>query len=624
MMRRLLMAVLVVVAALAAAGQARAAGIPTLTEAQGAQFPTRTWVLNLPAQRAVGAADLDVRENGRPVSGVRVAAGSAAGSNAFGVVLAIDASNSMHGAAIEGAMAAARAFAAHRAPSQQLGLLIFNHSHEVLLPLTTDGAKIDAALSSTPALARGTRIYDAGDAAIGMLHDAGIRAGSVVILSDGADVGSETSPNAFAAQARRSHVRVFTVGLRSASFNSSTLSSMAASAGGAYSEAGSQRDLKRIYGALGSQLARDYLITYQSLAPAGKTVNVSVDVHGVNGTAVASYAAPSLQGALKHTQATSSWWSSTSALLVAALVVAALLGGSLLLVVRGPQQTVTDRITAYTSDQSLLTATPALPETPSVIEALSERLLRRARWWPRFVERVDIAGAGLNAVQLAVVTVIATIIFSWAAVASGRPLAAVILLFLPVFVHVWLRVRVERTQRAFADQLAETLEIVASAMRAGHSFEGGLAVASEDAAEPMKSNLRRVVNDERLGVPLQETMGAVAIRMDCPEFEQIAMIVALQRQSGGNTAELLNRTSETLRHRADLRRLVRQLTAQGRAGGIIVSAIPICLALLMSLISPGYLSPMLDHTAGVIALVLAGAMVATGWLVINKIVDIKV
>jgi tight adherence protein B len=161
-------------------------------------------------------------------------------------------------------------------------------------------------------------------------------------------------------------------------------------------------------------------------------------------------------------------------------------------------------------------------------------------------------------------------------------------------------------------------------MRAGQSFVGALAVAVEDAAEPAKRELHRAVTDERLGVPLDEALGRVARRMHSEELEYVGLVATLQRETGGSTAEVLDRITQTIRERAELKRLVRTLTAQGRLGGAVVTAIPLGLTALLLIVRPGYFNPVLQSSFGVTCIVAGITMTTAGWIVIRKIVDIKV
>jgi tight adherence protein B len=112
--------------------------------------------------------------------------------------------------------------------------------------------------------------------------------------------------------------------------------------------------------------------------------------------------------------------------------------------------------------------------------------------------------------------------------------------------------------------------------------------------------------------------------MNSRDFEHVALVAALQRETGGNTAEVIDAVTETIRERLDLRRLVHTLTAQGRLSGWIVSALPVALLVLISLVNPHYIHPLFHRTAGVIGLGFGAVMLVTGFLVIRRIVDVKV
>ena len=166
--------------------------------------------------------------------------------------------------------------------------------------------------------------------------------------------------------------------------------------------------------------------------------------------------------------------------------------------------------------------------------------------------------------------------------------------------------------------------MLSSALRAGHSFIGALSVVVEDAPEPSRSEFRRVISDEQLGVALEDALHVVVERMDSRELEQVALVAAVQRSSGGNTAEVLDRVTETIRERFELRRTVRTLTAQGRLSRWVVSILPLFLLSAITLINPGYMSSLYGSGGGRIALAVAALMVIAGSLVIKRIVNIKV
>jgi tight adherence protein B len=206
----------------------------------------------------------------------------------------------------------------------------------------------------------------------------------------------------------------------------------------------------------------------------------------------------------------------------------------------------------------------------------------------------------------------------------GSVLLALAALAIPFGVRIFIRRRVDQVRNQFAEQLPDNLQVLASALRAGHSLVGALSVVVDDAPEPSRSEFRRVVADEQLGVPLDHSLEVVARRMDNRDLDQVALVATLQRDTGGNTAEVLDRVTDTVRARFELRRLVKTLTAQGRMSRWVVSLLPLGLFTVITLMNPGYLRPLYTHTSGRILLVISVIMIVSGSLVIRRIVNFKV
>jgi tight adherence protein B len=243
----------------------------------------------------------------------------------------------------------------------------------------------------------------------------------------------------------------------------------------------------------------------------------------------------------------------------------------------------------------------------------------------RLDETLEIAQIRTSGVTLLVWTIAGTaVVFLLLELATGSTWWALLALILPMAVREWVKRKLARRRKAFAEQLPDTLQVIAAALRSGQSFAGALAVVVESSAEPMKSEMQQVVADEQLGVPLEKAVEIVVRRMDNRDLEQVALVAELQREAGGNAAEVVDRVAETIRERFELRRLINTLTIQGRMSRWIVSALPVALLLLLSVINPEYIHPLVAHTAGKVLLVFAALMIIGGSLVIKKIVDIKV
>jgi tight adherence protein B len=246
-------------------------------------------------------------------------------------------------------------------------------------------------------------------------------------------------------------------------------------------------------------------------------------------------------------------------------------------------------------------------------------------FWTRFDRSLEIAQINTNGVSYVAMTAVATVVLWFLIVlVSGTLWWALLALFVPYLSREFFLRKLARRRNQFSEQLPDALQVISSALRSGHSFAGALAVVVESSSEPMKSEMQRVVADEQLGIPLEQSLNVVAERMASRDLEQVALVGELQREAGGNAAEVVDRVAETIRERFELRRLINTLTAQGRMSRWIVSAVPVVIILILQVINPHYLHPLVSTLGGKIALVFAAGLVIGGSLVIKKIVDIKV
>jgi tight adherence protein B len=598
-----------------------------LTQAGSPRFPERAFVLTLPEAARLDPSAVRVLENGKPVADLSVVPASAAGEDEFAVVLVIDTSNSMRKEAIAGAMEAARTFAAQRNVRQQLAIVTFDQEARVLLPFTADSSRIAAALGGTPPLSGGTHLYDGVVKAVELLNNARMTAGSIVVLTDGADTGSAATADEAAAAARKANARVFTVGLRSRAFNASTLKTLADQGGGAYAEATSAESLIAVYERLGAQLATEHLIRYRSLAGPGQRIEVQVLLEDETSSATSTYTTPSLptEPAPPYRRSLdSTLWQSPVTMVVASLLGALLIMGAFLAIFNRRKATLRSRMAGFIS-------LPARDEegrrrtllTGRVLES-AERSLERTKWWSRFKEELEIAEIRVSAVHIVVITGSVTAVFMWILYGLGGLLFAPLALFLPFIVRWFIRRKLARRRKQFSEQLPDNLQVLSSALRAGHSFVGALSVVVDDSPSPSREEFRRVIADEQLGVPLEDALDDVARRMDNRDLEQVSLVASLQHETGGNTAEVLDRVTDTIRDRFELRRLVKTLTAQGRMSRWVVSALPVVLLGVITLINPGYMEPLYSTGTGRGLLVGAGVFVVMGSIVIGRIVNIKV
>ncbi len=239
-------------------------------------------------------------------------------------------------------------------------------------------------------------------------------------------------------------------------------------------------------------------------------------------------------------------------------------------------------------------------------------------------ETLELADIKAEPVQVVILTVVASVLTMLLLGYLLGPFGILIGLAVPLVVRAWIKAKVNRKRRAFAEQLPDNLDVLASALRAGHSLVGALAVVADDATEPSKSEFQRVLAEEQFGVNLEDAFKVAVDRMQNQDLDQVALVARLQREVGSNSAEVLDQVIETVRGRMELRRLVRTLTAQGRLSRWVLTGLPVALAIMLLLVGGDYMKPLYTETLGKALLIVAILMVALGSWVIGKIVDIRI
>ncbi len=207
----------------------------------------------------------------------------------------------------------------------------------------------------------------------------------------------------------------------------------------------------------------------------------------------------------------------------------------------------------------------------------------------------------------------------------GGPLLAIIMLVLAIIVPpAAIRFMVRRRARKFEQSLPDMLALVAGTLKAGYSLMQGIDTVADQIDGPMGVELQRVVTETSLGRPLEESLETVAVRMESDDFGWAVMAIRIQREVGGNLAELLLTVADTMTQRERLRREVKSLTAEGRVSAMVLGGLPIGLGIVMYVLNPDYTGMLLTERSGNIALGVAIVVAVAGFFWMKKIIDIDV
>jgi tight adherence protein B len=582
---------------------------------------------------ALDTAGLVLVENGRRVTPTSVQTLNQA-QIPTATVLVVDTADSMNGAKIQATKTALKRLIGAKGPADQVALVAFGGTARTVQDFTSDPTVLDAAVDRLsvggPAV-----LYDGVRLGANLLGEQPNALPQLVIVADSNDKGSTASASTASAEVLSSNALMYAIGLAFTSSDLSGLSGLASASGGSFLTATSTLTTPEAMRQVTADLHDQYRITYESGVTQGHAGDLEIIAPGLSGRAQIVPGGVALgqstnPSAVHLRQAPGLLQGKAGLLLVAVLVLAAaaLLTYAAALLMTREGSALTSALMPFNDpnaaekegDGSLLQsaivqravdATGRLARERGLLEVIENKL-----------EQADLA---LRPAEALFIYLVGVVLVTVVALVAGGPLLALIALvgvgLLPPAV---LNLLAAQRLRKFTSQLPDTLQLLASSLRAGFSFLQGVEAVAQEVDDPMGSELRRVIVEARLGRPVEESLDDCARRMRSDDFDWAVMAVNIQREVGGNLADLLQTVSVTMIERERLRRDVKALTAEGRMSAIVLGCLPPGLALVFYVTNPGYIRVLFNHLGGQIALGLAVVAMLAGFFWMKKIVDIKV
>jgi tight adherence protein B len=322
-----------------------------------------------------------------------------------------------------------------------------------------------------------------------------------------------------------------------------------------------------------------------------------------------------------------------SSLVIAVAVflgVSALVGGLALLLRQRPSSKIEDRLDVLMGIHTPASAKEALLKQASVLAQPLDAMPGILENWAKRIGNVDLlfeqADTQLTLSRLAIISL--TLALAGAGLGAVLrlplfllPLPGLVMAFLPVF---WLFWRRRRRLRAFAVQLPDALDLLARALRAGQSLGAGFSMVASEVSAPLGKEFGRVFEEQNLGIPLEEALESLTERVPNLDLKFFATALVLQRQTGGDLAEILDKIGSLIRERFQIWGQVQALTGEGRLSGVVLMGLPFVLFLALYKLNPDYVMVLFTDPMGRRMLAFAIVMQVLGALCIRKIVDIKV
>ncbi|MHB8868533.1 MAG: VWA domain-containing protein [Thermoleophilia bacterium] len=590
-------------------------------------FPVATAVVQIGGAAAFEAEALTpeaftVSVDGAAITGAQAQA-TASSPVPTVTLLLIDDSGSMKGEAVGAAKAAARRYIETMRPVDTVAVFAFNEETRILHDFSTDQASLAGSLDALSPT-KETALYDAVTRGLTALEAVtGVSSRYLVLLSDGGDTASRTTLEETLARVRASGIQLYAVGLKTKEFDASPLAQFAEVSGGRYLETPDPTALSALYASLAKEIQNQYVIDVHLPAPSAGTGAGTLEVVVTAGGATARGergffyppAAQTLTQTAPPTESSSETPAAEAAALPAlsvapgptlvgrlvnwkggdytvALLVAMLLFAALWFLQRAlfPRRDVLTEYADILENRRNLGPTPTGEDRGRSVSNAVDRVLRARGYHGPLQTRIEDAGWRLRSSEFVLLQLGAIAVCALVVTAVGAPpwvsigVAAVAV----VGPLVYLDVRARRRRATFEGQVPDTLVTMANALRAGQGFEQALQIVSEEGPDPTAHEFRRLLAQQRLGVPPQETLRTLAERMGSEAFDWVVLATTIQREVGGNLAEIYDNIAETLRQREALKGEIRTLTAEGRLSGIILVLLPFGVAVGSAITNPPY------------------------------------
>ncbi len=300
-------------------------------------------------------------------------------------------------------------------------------------------------------------------------------------------------------------------------------------------------------------------------------------------------------------------------------VTGALLLLALVVLPPGPRRVPLSRL-----DPAVAPPSSALAGASAVAGAAVGRALARRGRVAAGTAALERAGVAMALPDLVLLVGLGTLVLGVLGFAAGGVLLAAVLgASVPLGTRAVLGLRRRRRQAAFADQLDDSLQLMASSLRAGHSLLRAVDAVSTEAASPTADEFTRIVNETRVGRDLGDALEEVAERTASDDFRWVAQAIGIHREVGGNLAEVLDTVGHTIRERNAIRRQVKALSAEGKLSAVVLMALPFGIVGFLAATNPDYLAGFTESLAGHVMIGAIVVLLTVGGLRLKKTVAIR-
>jgi len=558
-----------------------------------------------------------------------------------GVVLLLDTSGSMKGAPIEAAKAATLFFIDQMRKIDKFAIVGFSDEIKIYSPFTKDREQLKNSIAQVEAKGE-TSLFDGLDISIDQFKDLGIKYKYIVVLSDGMDTVSKLKLQDNITKALKENITVFSIAILSKDFNPNDLSKISADTGGELLTAANTIELKNLYTEISRKIRNQYKISYTSFWPNVKTINtdVSIEESGLRDSVTLSYTNPYYapqpteiikENSVYYLKYMSIWW--VRLMVYAAIFLSVIMFlYTLILMIFRPKQVLKEKTEIYGSKVHgaviMEEETSQKKGSPGLFKKLSN-ITSKVASKRGFVELFDlkleraglkIRGSEFMTLQIISILLIGILIQFFL---KNYLITIIVILLLVLIPLMVINSLISKRVQKFDEQLPDTLQLISGALKAGYSFNQAVSMVVNETKPPITDEFQRILNEIRIGLPEKEALENSSNRIGSSHFAWVVMAINVQREAGGNLAEIMGIIANTIRERAKVMNQIKALTAEGRLSAIILIALPIFLGAILFTINRAYVSILFTNIFGIIMVIVSAVLMIIGIIWIIKIINVK-
>lgn len=556
----------------------------------------------------------------------------------IGVVIVLDTSGSMIGEPIADAIDAALVFMNEMRSIDEFAVVGFADEVTIYSNFTSNRQKLKEFISEITAEGE-TSLYDGIFLALDQFNiRKDIKYRYAIVLSDGTDTVSKLTTKDVINKAIDEQVTIFSVALMSYDFNPTDIENISESSGGELLIAANSGELKELYRQISWKIRNQYKISYTSLWPNTETIKINIIVEeseltsSVKTTYENPFYAPTPTKIIKIPKRPffltifDRWW--MKLIIYASIFIGVTLFlYVIILLIIPPSQLLKKRTEFY----GYKPVRKSIEEEDEYKKGgfnrfvyLVSRIAARRGFVELFTLRLERAGMKIRGSEFISIHIIVLMISSLVIYTFTNNLLLTVVAILLVAISPFIFIKFKASQRIkkFHEQLPDTLQLIGGSLKAGYSFNQALGMVQDETKPPISDEFKRVLSEIRMGSPEKDALDNMAKRINSEHLDWTVMAINVQREVGGNLAEVMEIIASTIRERDRVMNQIKALTAEGRISAYILISLPIVVGMILSILNREYVSLLVTTKLGLIIIAIAFTLMVIGSVWIIKIVRV--